>query len=217
MIKKQCKENKWKSLSNLPSKVTEEDAAIYVDKLEPIVFHSLQKKIRDIWEKLPTIAKYNSLRTKYKKMIEERNKQLASSVKETRRSIEQHLIHSNRRLNTECLTNEDIVDLHLKVNEIIDDLLNEIRLNRQASIMETLDSLKAQRKNLRNENAEILDKLYTTPSDDEISGCNNHGNSLCKTIMEEAERCSYANQFRSNYYDITKLTKKIKIIRGCLS
>lgn len=216
MKKKQCKENKWKSLSNLPSKVTEEDAAIYVDKLEPIVFLSLQKKIRDIWEKLPTIAKYNSLRTKYKKMIEERNKQLASSVKETRRSIEQHLIHSNRRLNTECLTNEDIVDLHLKVNEIIDDLLNEIRLNRQASIMETLDSLKAQRKNLRNENAEILDKLYPTPSDDEISGCNNH-NSLCKTIMEEAERCSYANQFRSNYYDISKLTKKIKIIRGCLS
>ena len=217
MIKKQCKENKWKSLSNLPSKVTEEDAAIYVDKLEPIVFHSLQKRIRDIWEKLPTIDKYNSLRTKYKKMIEERNKQLASSVKETRRSIEQHLIHSNRRLNTECLTNEDIVGLYLKVNEISDNLLNEIRLNRQASMMETLDSLKAQRTNLRNENAKILDKLYPTPSDYEISGCNSHGTILCKAIMEEDERYRYANQFRSNYYDITKLTKKIKIIRGCLS
>lgn len=217
MKKKQWKENNWKSLSNLPSKVTEEDAAIYVDMLEPIVFHSLQKRIRDIWEKLPTIDKYNSLRTKYKKMIEEQNKQLASSVKETRRSIEQHLIHSNRRLNTECLTNEDIVDLHLKVNEIIDDLLNEIRLNRQASIMETLDSLKAQRKNLRNENAEILDKLHPTPSDDEISGCNSHGTILCKAIMEEDERYRYSKKFRSNYYDITKLTKKIKIIRGCLS
>ena len=217
MIKKQCKENKWISLSNLPSKVTEEDAAIYVDKLEPIVFHSLQKRIRDIWEKLPTIDKYNSLRTKYKKMIEERNKQLASSVKETRRSIEQHLIHSNRRLNTECLTNEDIVGLYLKVNEISDNLLNEIRLNRQASMMETLDSLKAQRTNLRNENAKILDKLYPTPSDYEISGCNSHGTILCKAIMEEDERYRYANQFRSNYYDITKLTKKIKIIRGCLS
>lgn len=217
MIKKQCKENKWKSLSNLPSKVTEEDAANYVDMLEPIVFHSLQKRIRDIWEKLPTIAKYNSLRTKYKKMIKEQNKQLASSVNETRRSIEQHLIHSNRKLNIECLTNEDIVDLYLKVKEINDNLLYEILLNRQASMMETLDSLKAQRKNLRNENAEILDKLYPTPSDYEISGCNSHGTILCKTIMEEAERCSYANQFRSNYYDITKLTKKIKIIRGCLS
>ena len=188
-----------------------------MDKLEPIVFHSLQKKIRDIWEKLPTIDKYNSLHTKYKKMIEEQNKQLASSVKETRRSIEQHLIHSNRRLNTECLTNEDIVGLYLKVNEINDYLLNEIRLNRQASMMETLDSLKAQRTNLRNENAEILDKLYPTPSDDEISGCNSHRTILCKTIMEEAERYRYSKKFRSNYYDITKLTKKIKIIRGCLS
>ena len=94
--------------------------------LEPIVFHSLQKRIRDIWEKLPTIDKYNSLRTKYKKMIKEQNKQLASSVNETRRSIEQHLIHSNRRLNIECLTNEDIVDLYLKVNEINDNLLYEI-------------------------------------------------------------------------------------------
>ena len=84
-------------------------------------------------------------------------------------------------------------------------------------MMETLDSLKAQRKNLRNENAEILDKLYPTPSDDEISGCNSHGTILCKTIMEEDEWYRYSKKFRSNYYDITKLTKKIKIIQGYLS
>lgn len=217
MLKNNIRENKRKSLSNLPSKATEEDAILYVNMLEPIVFHSLQKRTRDIWEKLPTIVKYNSLRTKYKKMKEEQNKQLLSSKKETRRSIEQHLIYSNRRLNIECLTNEDLVNLHIKVNEIIDDLLNEIRLNRQTSIKETLDSLKAQRQNLRNENAEILDKLYPTPSNDEILGCKYHGAILCKTIMKEAERCSYSDQFRSNFSDITKLTKKIKIIQGCLS
>ena len=150
-------------------------------------------------------------------MIKEQNKQLASSVNETRRSIEQHLIHSNRRLNIECLTNEDIVDLYLKVNEINDNLLYEIRLNRQVSMMETLDSLKAQRKNLRNENAEILDKLYPTSSDYEISGCNSHGTILCKTIMEEEGRYRYSKKFRSNFSDITKLTKKIKIIQGYLS
>lgn len=54
----------------------------------------------------------------------------------------------------------------------------------------------------------ILDKLYPTSSDDEISGCNSHGTILCKTIMEEDGRYRYSKKFRSNFSDITKLTKK---------
>lgn len=46
---------------------------------------------------------------------------------------------------------------------------------------------------------------------------NSHGTILCKTIMEEDGRYRYSKKFRSNFSDITKLTKKIKIIQGYLS